>query len=164
MKNIYLILFLSLFISGCSTGPKYRAESISNPNNGTLYIYRENIVLGSAAKPSVFIDGKYFGLLSAGGYIRAEVSEGEHTIEVGNKSKHGIMGWGPEPYFHQTKINSTESKFLKLQMDNRDVHIVFIPIPGSMIVGSKGYSRVSLIEVEEKAAIFEIKKYRKNNK
>lgn len=161
MKIINLLIFATVILTGCTSGPLYKPESLSNPNNGAIYIYREAMFKGAGAKPSVFINGTYYGLLSTGSYVRAEVGAGEHTIEIGNKSQQGLMGWGLEPYFLKVNIASSEDYFYKFIIDDSDVDISVVQIGSVAAVSTSGKANVFLKAVKKEEAEKELNKYKK---
>ena len=153
----YLLMLSLIILSGCATGPSFHKEQISNPNDGKIYIFREAAFRGSAAQPSVFVDGKFLGFLSTGGYFGIDVAAGEHSIEIGNKTKQALMGWGPDPYMHKTIVQAGTYKYLKFMLDASNVSTSIFQVGTTPVVTSTGKADVSLAESNQEQLAIEIK-------
>lgn len=75
--------FFFIFLSGCSSTPKYIISSEwDEANLSELYIYRTNTAYHSLnpEKPFFYIDGKEIGKLGTGQSIYTKITSGNHVI------------------------------------------------------------------------------------
>jgi hypothetical protein len=80
-----LILLSLLAASGCTAeGERYNPTKASAPGSeGVIYVYRPvDTFLNRGESPFIQIDGRGYGLLKAGGYMRAVLPEGEHRVTI----------------------------------------------------------------------------------
>src|SRR5580692_5546792 len=75
MKKILAMVFV-LAISGLS----------ALAQDGTVVVYRPAKFVGSALKPSVYVDGNQAGRLSNGRYMSLQLSPGKHNLESSMKA------------------------------------------------------------------------------
>ena len=79
-----IALFLAL--TGCAaSGPKFAAQEASMPtmnaDEGRIYFYRPNSMVGAAVQPEVLLDGKPVGRSQPGGYFYVDASPGTHEAQ-----------------------------------------------------------------------------------
>lgn len=73
-------LVLVVFLTSCAaTGTKYQKHSLSNTENGGLYILRESKFLGSGNNSTIKLNDKTYTLRNAG-YFFIELEPSEYTI------------------------------------------------------------------------------------
>lgn len=161
MRKTPILIFL-LFLSSCVSGPKYTPEGVM-AGNGALYIYRERRAQGSAASPSVFINGEFVNFLVSGGYLRIELPEGIHEIEIGNKTKQNLIGWTPEAVTKHIDVQDGRNIYIKLSMNFEGLtSTVTMTGYGATVKGSAP-ARAVITEIPEEEAHHEIKEYKKIN-
>ena len=76
-----LVAFL---LGACASGPKMGEVASSIPllkaDEGRIYVYRSNSMLGAAIQPSVYLDGKEVGSSKPGGFFYVDAKPGSHEI------------------------------------------------------------------------------------
>lgn len=92
MKNPYRKRCLFLIISyilmtsiltGCSaTGPLFKEDSVSNKNNGLIFLYRPYKLAAMLQSPEVFIDEKHLCDLHNNTYCKIELGAGKHNLTI----------------------------------------------------------------------------------
>jgi hypothetical protein len=84
----------ALMLAGCAaTGPKFAQQEASTPkpgaDQGRIYFYRTDSMLGGALRPQVMLDGASVGKSQPGGYFYVDAAPGSHeavtTTEASNK-------------------------------------------------------------------------------
>lgn len=80
--NYYFILITTV-LSGCSaTGPLFKEVSVSNKNNGLIFLYRPYKLAAILQSPGVSIDDKHVCDLHNESYCKIEVSAGKHNLAI----------------------------------------------------------------------------------
>ncbi|QJE00374.1 DUF2846 domain-containing protein [Massilia forsythiae] len=87
------MLALAIALTGCASGPKFADQEASTPKlgaeQGRVYFYRTNSMLGAAIQPQVSLDGAAVGKSQPGGYFYVDTKAGNHeaatSTEVSNK-------------------------------------------------------------------------------
>lgn len=80
-----LALLLLVAVGGCAAeGRRYNATQVASlPGTGIIYVYRpKGSIMSRGESPYVIIDGKSYGQLKPGGFIRAQLAEGEYNVTV----------------------------------------------------------------------------------
>lgn len=77
---------LAVALAGCASGPKLSDVSSSIPplksDEGRVYFYRSNSMLGAAIQPSVYMDGKEVGTSKPGGFFFVDAKPGPHEVST----------------------------------------------------------------------------------
>lgn len=89
LPRLGLIMYLGLCVSGCATAP-LESESVdakakqflADPENATVYIYRESSFYGAAIGFPITVDGNNIGSTTSGSYFLLKLSPGVHDIWV----------------------------------------------------------------------------------
>jgi len=93
LHHIAMPLF-ALVLAGCAaSGPKFAQQEASTPKlgaeQGRVYFYRTDSMLGAAIQPQVMLDGATVGKSQPGGYFYVDAAPGSHeavtSTEVSNK-------------------------------------------------------------------------------
>jgi len=75
---------LALVLAGCASGPKLSEVSSSIPplrvDEGRVFFYRSNSMLGAAIQPTVYMDGKEVGSSKPGGFFFVDAKPGNHEV------------------------------------------------------------------------------------
>lgn len=86
MKTIFkisIVIFLSVLVTGCATGPKFAdvKDKINNLNTdkGRIYLYR-TAALGAAIKPKIKVNGEPVGKSVAKGFMFVDRKPGNYEI------------------------------------------------------------------------------------
>ena len=91
MKNVkfLLVLVVSLVVSGCASGPKHAEVASSIPalrsDEGRIYFYRSNSMVGAAVQPNISLNGKVVGESKPGGFFFVDAKAG--PIEVSTSTE-----------------------------------------------------------------------------
>jgi hypothetical protein len=76
-----LVAFL---LGACASGPKMSEVASSIPplkaDEGRIYFYRSNSMMGAAIQPSVYVDGKVVGSSKPGGFFYVDARPGSHEV------------------------------------------------------------------------------------
>jgi hypothetical protein len=85
MKNLCLVLVLLL--TGCSAIPLAPPEEDQTAkefrtlsNSGVIYIFRDQVFVGSAVATTLFVDGKLLGGINDHNFRTLEVAPGQHQL------------------------------------------------------------------------------------
>jgi hypothetical protein len=85
MKNLWSIFVLLL--TGCSAIPlasreenQVAKEFHTLPNGSAIYIFRDQVLVGSAIAATLFVDGKLIGGINDHDFRRLEVAPGQHQL------------------------------------------------------------------------------------
>lgn len=85
MFRVIIAVFITVFLAGCATGPKFSEISpkLSNvmPDKGRIYIYRTS-VFGAAIQPEVKLNGNPIGKAVPQGFFYVDRDPGEYQIET----------------------------------------------------------------------------------
>lgn len=85
---------LALMLGGCAaSGPKFAQQEASTPKlgaeQGRVYFYRTDSMMGAALRPQVMLDGASVGKSQPGGYFYVDAAPGSHeavtSTEASNK-------------------------------------------------------------------------------
>jgi hypothetical protein len=88
------LLALAAALAGCAaSGPRFAEQESRTPTigaeQGRVYFYRTNSMLGAAMQPQVSLDGAAVGKSQPGGYFYVDTTAGSHeaatSTEVSNK-------------------------------------------------------------------------------
>ncbi|CAG1013917.1 hypothetical protein BURC_00555 [Burkholderiaceae bacterium] len=91
MKSLFRVLLLAMvaLLTACASGPKHAevASSIPGlkPDEGRVYVYRSNSMLGAAIQPKVIINGKAVGESKPGGFFFVDLAPG--PVEVSTSTE-----------------------------------------------------------------------------
>lgn len=96
MKTVRLasvVLFAAL--TGCAaSGPKFAAQETSTPqlksDEGRVYFYRTNSMVGAALRPEVQLDGKAVGKSQPGGYFYVDAAPGAHEAQTSTETTNKV--------------------------------------------------------------------------
>jgi hypothetical protein len=86
--------FVFAALAGCAaSGPKFAQQETGmpklKPEQGRVYFYRTDSMMGAAMQPQVMLDGMAVGKSQPGGYFYVDAGSGSHeaatTTEVSNK-------------------------------------------------------------------------------
>lgn len=84
----------ALVLAGCAaTGPKFAQQEASTPklraDQGRIYFYRTDSMMGAALRPQITLDGASVGKSQPGGYFYVDAAPGSHeavtSTEATNK-------------------------------------------------------------------------------
>ena len=85
MKKLCLVLVLLL--TGCSAIPLASREEDQTakefrtlPNSGVIYVFRDQVFVGSAIAATLFVDGKLIGGINDHNFRTVEVTPGQHQL------------------------------------------------------------------------------------
>jgi hypothetical protein len=85
MKKLYLVLVILL--TGCSAIPLASREADQTakefrtlPNNSVIYVFRDQVFVGSAIAATLFVDGKLIGGINDRDFRTLEVAPGQHQL------------------------------------------------------------------------------------
>lgn len=88
MKNKRLIIIcFAIFLAGCTTASRvtttgsFKSLSNSDPEKGTIYVYRESSFAGIANQYDVMINGNLAGSLPNGSFFSIDAAVGENKVE-----------------------------------------------------------------------------------
>jgi hypothetical protein len=108
IKLVCTFVALSIFfILGCSSGAAFKQKPATTNGSGVVYIYRPSKVMGLAVGPRLFVDKQFVAEIANGGYLRLELSPGDHQFFVTMKQLHLNCGFG------NITIKSGEEYFLR---------------------------------------------------
>jgi hypothetical protein len=98
-------------------GPPFRAV-VAPQDTGIIYIYRPNIMKGSAHAMSVFVDGLPVGFFFPGGYVPFHVRPGSHkvSIAVGNKT-----------HVQTVDVEANSDSYVKYEVEFADSKLTPVP-------------------------------------
>lgn len=115
MKNIAIILTLSVVLTACESTPTpYTPTLISKPGNGKLFVYWPGQRWGekSGRAPEIQLDGIPVGLLKYKRYIEIETAAGTYELKLTGDSE--ASNWdGPERAF-PAKVEAGENLYVRL--------------------------------------------------
>jgi hypothetical protein len=87
--NEFSILAASMLLVACASGPKYSDVKSSIPpltsDNGRIYFYRSNSMLGAAIQPSVMLNGQKVGNSKPGGFFYIDRPPGNYEVTCGTE-------------------------------------------------------------------------------
>jgi hypothetical protein len=104
-----------LLAAGCSytvLGPPFHPATLA-ANTSVIYLYRPNIMKGSAHAMAVFVDGLPVGFFFPGGYVPYHVRPGTHTVGiiVGSKVHTEVVNAEPEgDYYFRYEVSFADTK------------------------------------------------------
>jgi len=91
MKTLYRVALLMVvaFLAACASGPKHAEVASSIPglkaDQGRVYLYRSNSMLGAALQPNVLVNGKVMGESKPGGFFFVDLPAG--PVEVSTSTE-----------------------------------------------------------------------------
>ncbi|WP_198159530.1 DUF2846 domain-containing protein [Grimontia marina] len=149
MRKIYtstIFALTLLTLSGCaSKGAKFVAPAFTDEGTSSIYLMRQSSFVGAIICRPVLLDDINVGCLQNGGFLRVELSPGEHTLKM-------------------PKVNSTdwfEPAILKGNFESGKTYYAewtgnletFIPIPNGALTTVIGSAETTLIEYQESDAL-----------
>jgi hypothetical protein len=85
----FAALVMVAFLTACASGPKHAevASSIPGikPDQGRVYLYRSNSMMGAAIQPNITINGKVMGESKPGGFFFVDLPAG--PVEVATSTE-----------------------------------------------------------------------------
>jgi hypothetical protein len=85
-RKILAAAAIALAVTGCATGPKMSEVASSIPplkaDEGRIYFYRSNSMVGAAIQPSIYLDGKVVGDSKPGGFFFVDAKPGSKTVSA----------------------------------------------------------------------------------
>lgn len=156
MKKLLSIMG-AVFLTGCmATGKPFEVPVKSQESQAPqVFVYREFNVLGSAASPDVFVNGKKVGTLRTGGYVSATLDLGQNKVVIGKESGDFWTNWGPENVDINIDAHKNLIAYIKMTPDFSSVTPIFIPGPAPFIT-TVGTAGVILEVLPEERALPEI--------
>lgn len=151
---LWLCLLATLtLLTGCIGGPDLKGQPFftppaeSSPDHATVYFYRTAASIGDAVAPTIQVDGKTISSLPSGGYFKATIPAGKHTVD------------STSPPFISGKVN----KRFEINVENGKVYFIADQISTSAyndgqtlgeaddasFGGTRFYSRYALVPTEE---------------
>lgn len=83
---IGLLLMGVSVLSGCASGPKFTEVKSSIPvvaaDQGRVYFYRSNSLVGSAIQPDIFLNGDKVGSSVPGGFFFVDRVPGDYQVST----------------------------------------------------------------------------------
>ena len=80
------ILFLSIFVSACASGPKFSEIQTSIPllksDQGRIYFFRSSSMFGAAIQPSILLNGAVVGDSQPGGFFFVDQAPGAKEVST----------------------------------------------------------------------------------
>lgn len=77
-------LCVALLVSACASGPKLAevrsAIPTLKPDEGRIYFYRPNTMLGAAVQPAIHLDGQPVGDSKPGGFFFVDAKPGPKNV------------------------------------------------------------------------------------
>ena len=87
LPRVIIILLFSLGLCGCSaSGPIYKQYSPVGAESAIVYVYRPSRSVNCCVAPAVYLNGDKQHSLKNGGYLFYELTQGTHTLTVGDGS------------------------------------------------------------------------------
>ncbi len=108
MKILFSVITVVIVLGCAASGPRYSDMSFEKtPGLSEVYIYRLSKFVDGGSCYEISIDGKPIGVLGNGGFLRAEISPGEHTVSIPMVDKNRL----------ELLFDSEESKTVYLQFN-----------------------------------------------
>lgn len=148
-----------VILTGCmATGKPFQVPVKAQENQAPqIFVYREFNILGSAASPDVFVNGKKVGTLRTGGYVSATLKLGQNKAIIGKETGDFWTNWGPENVDINIDAHENLVAYIKMTPDFSSVTPIFIPGPTPFIT-TVGTASVILEVLPEELALPEIAK------
>jgi hypothetical protein len=82
-------------LTGCAaSGPKFASQEASTPQlkaeEGRVYFYRANSMVGAALQPELVLDGKTVGKSQPGGYFYVDAMPGAHEAQASTETTNKV--------------------------------------------------------------------------
>ncbi len=88
------LICLAIGLTGCASGVKYKdmASSIAplQPDQGRIYFFRSNSMVGAAIQPNVMLDSKAVGESKPGGFFYIDTNPGGHLVSTTTEVKNEL--------------------------------------------------------------------------
>jgi hypothetical protein len=85
-----MLVFITLLVAGCATGPKYTEVSSSipamQPDKGRIYFYRTANMFGSGIQPKVKLNGEIVGKSKPGGFFFVDREPGNYKVVLSTET------------------------------------------------------------------------------
>src|ERR1700686_5101650 len=87
--DAFSILAAGMLLAACASGPKYSDVKSSIPplssDQGRVYFYRSNSMMGSAIQPSIMLNGEKVGDSKPGGFFYVDRPPGNYEVVCGTE-------------------------------------------------------------------------------
>lgn len=80
--SIAFIIFLSVFLTGCASGPKFSPVTSVAPEKALVYMYRTSALFGSASSYRIWINDAHVTDMGNGGYYPYLADPGELVFKM----------------------------------------------------------------------------------
>ncbi|MFK3797288.1 DUF2846 domain-containing protein [Pseudomonas sp. NPDC088444] len=157
MKRLTLLwaclLATLTLLTGCISGPDLKGQPFftppaeTSPDQATLYFYRTAASIGDAVAPTIHIDGKAISSLPSGGYFKATVPAGKHTID---STSPPVISGKVNKHF-DINVENGKAYFIADQVGTSDYHDgqTLGGVDNASFGGERFYSRYALVPTEE---------------
>ncbi len=145
--------FIVILLGGCSaTGEKFTAPVLTNQETSTIYFMRKSMLLGAAGCRTVLVNGKDFGCIKSGGFLRINIEPGKQNITLPKITE---TDWADETTVDEV-FNAGEIYYFEWTNELEDFYV----IPAGALVITGGKTNNSIIKHTEKSALPILKELR----
>ena len=112
IKLVTGLVFASLMLAGCASGPKFTAAPSPTTGKALIYVYRKSSALGVVGYDKVYVNDSFIGAIRSGGYAKCEVPQGTAVFYVTPR-----VAWSPVALDLALLTNFQKKQYEKLRID-----------------------------------------------